>query len=144
MTGVLSDSCYLCERNIQNPATLQYYKPARLVLLAAYSWVCPLALPVAVCGGLGEGKVSTPLKQRCSSMGPTGAEHPLWQRPRGWVESGLLPQSPDSRMYFLDSIEKVDWVTGSLGIDYMPCLHSKHSSGSLGPRPFLGTSVGVY
>lgn len=73
VTGVLCDSCYLYKRNIQNPATLQYYKLARLVLLAVHSWVCPLALPVAVRGGPGEGKVSTPLKERYSSMGPTGA-----------------------------------------------------------------------
>lgn len=95
VTGVLCDSYYLYERNIQNPATSQYYKPARLVLLAVHGWVRPLALSVAVRGGPGEGKVSsTPLKHRCSSVGPAGAEHCLWQT-QGLGGDWLTAQSPE-------------------------------------------------
>lgn len=116
-----------------------------MLLQAAHSWVFPLALPVAVHWGAGRGQ----------GLYTTQAEVLIhgshWCRASSVAEAQGLggdwltaPEPRGSRVHFLDNIKRVDWVTGSLGINYALRLYSKCSSCSLGIRHLLGTSVGIY
>jgi hypothetical protein len=114
VTGVLCDICIHVRETFK---ILPLYGTINRLLQAAHRWVCPLALPFAGHGGWVKTRSAYHSRRGAHPWVPLAQSILCGRGPgTGWTLA-YSPRAQSSRVHFLDSIERVDWVTELMGIN---------------------------